>query len=334
MAACHTATAHAGCALMGTAVKAAVGSVVGLLFLVIVAVTGIAGITGSASGTTITGAVLLPSRAALTDIPTRMLTLYQQAAATCPGLPWTVLAGIGKVETDHARNPHMVSAAGAIGPMQFLPSTFDTYAHPIPPGGQTPPTAWDAVDAVYAAARLLCTNGARGSRDVHGAIFAYNHDSAYVDHVLHIAASYAASDQPAYPEGALRALTPQAAIAIAYARAQLGRPYIWGGDGPAHGDAGFDCSGLTQTAYATAGIRLPRVAQDQYNAGPRVPDRAPLLPGDLVFYGTPTGVHHVGLYVGAGRMIDAPRPHEVIREEPIRYAGDDYLGAVRPSARP
>ncbi|WP_333482331.1 C40 family peptidase [Streptomyces sp. RPT161] len=101
---------------------------------------------------------------------------------------------------------------------------------------------------------------------------------------------------------------------------------------PAHGDAGFDCSGLTQAAYAAAGIRLPRVAQDQYNAAPHVPDRAPLLPGDLVFYGTPTHVHHVGLYVGGGRMIDAPRPHEPIREEPVRFAGDDYLGAALPVA--
>ncbi|GAA1918846.1 NlpC/P60 family protein [Streptantibioticus ferralitis] len=320
---------------MGTAVKAAVGTTAGLLFLAVIAVVGIAGIAGSTtSGITATGATLLPTRAALADIPARMLTLYQQAAATCPGLPWTVLAAIGKTETDHARNPHMISTAGAVGPMQFLPSTFATYATPVPPGGKTPPTPWDPVDAVYAAARLLCTNGARDGRNLRGAIFAYNHDTAYVNDVLHTAATYAVSDQPTNPDGAFHAPTPQAAIAIAYARAQLGRPYIWGGEGPTHDSVGFDCSGLTQAAYAAAGIRLQRVAQDQYNAGPHVPDRTPLRPGDLVFYGTPTHVHHVGLYVGAGRMIDAPRPHEVIREEPIRYAGDQYLGAVRVSARP
>ncbi|WP_367666988.1 C40 family peptidase [Streptomyces sp. DG2A-72] len=71
---------------------------------------------------------------------------------------------------------------------------------------------------------------------------------------------------------------------------------------------GFDCSRLTKAAYAAAGITLPRVAQDQYNAGPRVPADAPLLPGDLVFYGTPSNVHHVGLYIGSGHMINAPRP--------------------------
>ncbi|MEU1627061.1 bifunctional lytic transglycosylase/C40 family peptidase [Streptomyces sp. NPDC020096] len=318
---------------MATAIKATVGITTGLLFLVVVATTGIAGLLGgSASGLPITGTALPPSPAALTDIPTAMLALYQQAAATCPGLPWTVLAAIGKTETDHARNPHMISTAGAVGPMQFLPSTFATYAHPIPPGGKTPPTPWDPVDSVYAAARLLCTNGARDGRNLRGAIFAYNHDQTYIDHVLQTAATYTASDQPTKPDNAYRAPTPQAATAIAYARAQLGRPYVWGGDGPAHGDAGFDCSGLTQAAYAAAGIRLPRVAQDQYNAEPHVPDHTPLLPGDLVFYGTPTHVHHVGLYVGGGRMIDAPRPHEPIRQEPVRFAKDDYLGAVRPVA--
>jgi hypothetical protein len=105
---------------------------------------------------------------------------------------------------------------------------------------------------------MLCANGARGGHDLPGAIFAYNHDTAYVHQVLHIAATYAAHNQPTTDDSTFDAPTRQAAIAIAYARAQLGRPYVWGGDGPSRGDAGFDCSGLTQAAYAAAGIHLPR----------------------------------------------------------------------------
>jgi cell wall-associated NlpC family hydrolase len=317
---------------MGTAVKAALGTTAGLLLLVITGVVGIAGIAGIAGGTASgipLAGTLLPSRAALADVPARMLSLYQQAAATCPGLPWTVLAAIGKAETDHARNPHQISPAGAVGPMQFEPATFAAYANPVPPGGQTPPTPWDPVDAVYAAARLLCAGGARDGRNLRGAVLAFNHDPVYADQVLHTAATYTSGlNPPAGPGGALRVPTAQAAIAILYAHAQLGRPYTWGGTG--QGGAGFDCSGLTQAAYAAAGILLPRVAQDQYNAGPHLPAGAPLLPGDLVFYGTPHHVHHVALYTGAGHMIDAPHPGALVRQEPLQHT--DLLGATRPTA--
>jgi cell wall-associated NlpC family hydrolase len=317
---------------MGTAVKAAVGITAGLISLVIIAVTGIAGLTGTtASGAPATELETPPSKTALTDIPARMLTLYRRAAATCPGLPWTVVAAIGKTETDHARNPHMTSTAGAVGPMQFLPATFNAYANPVPPGGKKPPTPWDTIDAVYATTHLLCANGAHNNQDLRRAIFDYNHNPAYVNKVLHIAATYSASGPPPGSDSPFRAPTPQAALAIAYAHAQLGRPYVWGGDGPTGGDAGFDCSGLTRAAYAAANIPLPRVAQDQYDTSPHVPHHAPLLPGDLVFYGTPSHVHHVGIYIGGGHMIDAPHRNQVVREEPYRYNKDDYLGATRPS---
>jgi cell wall-associated NlpC family hydrolase len=89
--------------------------------------------------------------------------------------------------------------------------------------------------------------------------------------------------------------TAAAATAIAYARAQLGLPYEWAGNGPHLTElrsgkmlrtGGFDCSGLTKAAYAAAGIDLPRTAQTQYNAGPRLDHQMSPQPGDLVFFGT------------------------------------------------
>jgi len=127
-----------------------------------------------------------------------MLTLYEQAAATCPGLPWTVLAAIGTVESGNGTSdlPGVHSGAnpaGAQGPMQFEPATFAEYDTPVPPGGASPPSPYDPTDAVYAAARMLCANGARDGADISGAVFAYNHATWYVNEVLSLARSYGGS---------------------------------------------------------------------------------------------------------------------------------------------
>jgi hypothetical protein len=134
-----------------------------------------------------------PSQAARAEIPGGYLALYRSSARTCPGLPWGVLAGIGKVETDHGRSraPGVRSGVNAFGccagPMQFNirngpPSTWDTYGR----GGNV----YDPADAIPAAARLLCDNGA--PRDLRGAIYAYNHAGWYVDQVLALSRSYQA----------------------------------------------------------------------------------------------------------------------------------------------
>ena len=128
-------------------------------------------------------------------IPPAMLVLYKKADATqCPQMPWQILAAIGDIESGNGTSdlPGVSSGsnyAGAEGPMQFLPATFAAYDMPVPPGGASPPSPYDPTDAVYAAARLLCADGAAHG-DYEGAIFAYNHSAAYVTAVWSLALSY------------------------------------------------------------------------------------------------------------------------------------------------
>lgn len=264
---------------------------------------------------------------ATSDIPARLLPLYQQAAGRCPGLQWPVLAGVGKVESDHGRAASLVSGAGAQGPMQFLPATWRRYG--VDGDGDRRRDPFVAADAIPAAADYLCTLGA--GRHPQSALIAYNCGSVsdacravsagYATQVLAWAARYATagSGQP----GAAASVAVQAALS------QVGTPYVWGGEAP----GGFDCSGLVQWAYAKAGVSLPRVAQDQFAAGPRLPTWKPLAPGDLMFFGPDEGhVDHVGIFLGDGRMVDAPHTGALIRVEPISGFSPGYLAATRPAA--
>ncbi|MEV6977693.1 C40 family peptidase [Kitasatospora sp. NPDC093806] len=103
--------------------------------------------------------------------------------------------------------------------------------------------------------------------------------------------------------------------ALDYALAQLGKPYVWGGDGP----TGYDCSGLVQQAYRRAGVGLPRVADDQYAATTPI-TAGQLRRGDLLFWsdsGRASGIHHVGIYLGGGKFVEAPRPGKTVRVSTI-----------------
>ena len=322
-----------GFAPSGIATK--VGAAAGGLVL-LVALLGAGAGAGIAS--LLGGGGTAPSGTATAQIPPGMLALYQRAAATCPGLPWTVLAGIGTVESDNGTStlPGVrsgLNAAGlAAGPMQFEPQTFAAYDTPVPPGGVSPPDIYDPVDAVYAAARMLCANGAANGADIPGAIYAYNHASWYVAEVLSLAHSYGQTASQTVAAGTA------GGIALDWALAQVGTPYVWGGETPG---VGFDCSGLAQAAYRAAGINLPRVAQAQYDAGPPVPPGAPLVPGDLVFFGGgPSEVSHVGIFVGVqggqAVMVDAPHTGAEVRVEPFpdvvgqSWGTEWYLGATAP----
>jgi hypothetical protein len=121
-------------------------------------------------------------------IPATYLDLYRRAAVTCPGLPWTVLAGIGTVETGNGTNVHK-STAGAIGPMQFIPSTWAMYGYDANGDGKA--NIHDPTDSVFSAARYLCAAGAGlGGQSLDNAIFSYNHAWWYVREVIDIANSY------------------------------------------------------------------------------------------------------------------------------------------------
>ena len=125
------------------------------------------------------------------QLPTTYLQLFKASAARyCPGLSWTVLAAIGQIESADGANVGP-SSAGALGPMQFLPSTWTIWG--IRGFGQPgPPDVMDPYDAVPSAARLLCADGATsGSQGLRDAIFDYNHATWYVNEVLALAAQYA-----------------------------------------------------------------------------------------------------------------------------------------------
>lgn len=109
---------------------------------------------------------------------------------------------------------------------------------------------------------------------------------------------------------------------LAFARAQIGKPYVWGATGP----DSYDCSGLTAAAWKAAGVQLPRTTWDQVKVGTRVAT-ADLLPGDLVFFYD--DISHVGIYKGDGKMIHAPKPGANVREESIYYM--PIYGSVRPA---
>jgi cell wall-associated NlpC family hydrolase len=266
-----------------------------------------------------------PSALALSDIPAAYLAWYMDAAQTCPSLPWGVLAGIGKVESDHGRSdaPGVHSGAnfaGAEGPMQFEPATFAQYAVDADPARAL--SVYDPADAIYTAAAMLCANGAASGTPagISRAVYAYNHSQTYVASVLAWAARYTAP-----------AAAGAAAAAIAFALGQLGKPYRWGAAGP----GAYDCSGLVYAAYAAAGVQIARTTFQWRLDGPQVP-LSQIEPGDLLFSagsdGTPANPGHVVMYLGAGQVIQAPQAGQDVQIDPLDLAG--VVVATRPADLP
>jgi cell wall-associated NlpC family hydrolase len=272
-------------------------------------------------------------------VPTADAALMEQYGHMCPELTPSLLAA--QLYQESGFDPDIVSPAGAVGIAQFMPGTWPSWSSPKDGDGKQDPR--NPADAIPAAARYDCAlahslsgiggdpvsnmlagyNAGAGAVKSYGGIPPYKETQNYVKNIKALEEAFRAPDPVLAP-------SELAVRAIAFAYNRLGTPYEWGGDGT---DGMFDCSGLVQAAYTSIGIKMPRTASEQWYTGPHIP-LSQLQPGDLVFYATdlsnPHSIHHVGIYVGGGAMIDAPHTGAVIRFDPISAA--DYIGATRPQA--
>ncbi|MEV6617309.1 bifunctional lytic transglycosylase/C40 family peptidase [Streptomyces sp. NPDC051051] len=296
------------------------------------------------------GAADDPIGTALTmAIPAEYEQLIEEAGTTCTEVSPNLLAALLTQESGF--NPKASSPVGAQGIAQFMPSTWET--HGIDGNGDGKRNVWDPADAIPSSAKYLCTI-ADDVKDVPGdkqsnMLAAYNAGSGAVrkyggvppnkETQNYVRSIRALADRPA---GGKKTTTGQTSTAVNAAADMLGTPYSWGGgnaSGPSTGICcspnghsgasitGFDCSGLVLYAYAKAGIPLPRTAAQQYAASePLKPGQ--MRPGDLVFYGTSaSGIHHVGIYVGGGWIINAPRPGTQVRYDPMDMMSDLFAVA-------
>jgi cell wall-associated NlpC family hydrolase len=296
------------------------------------------------------------SQSAANSIPADYLGWFQHVG-TQFGVPWVILAGIGKVESDDGQStlPGVHSgwnAFGAAGPMQIgvTGAAGNTWGGaPVHPAsekvdgvatdetGDGIASVYVPADAIAGAAKYLLEHGVLDN--VQEAIFAYNHLESYVQAVLSWADLYARGGYSVSPvtvdaapdclPGVGQAPNAVTSAAIAYAEQQLGKPYLWGGTGP----NAFDCSGLVMMAYRAAGIDIPRTSQEQWAWGPKI-SASQVEPGDLAFFvgadGTWTAPGHVGLVIGGGLMIEAYATGFPIRIAP--YKRSDLVGFTRPWA--
>ncbi|WP_143832816.1 MULTISPECIES: C40 family peptidase [Nocardiopsis] len=333
-----------------------------------------------------------------------LLRAYGQAAAAtpelapdCTGMRWSILAGIGQMESLHGTlNGSSIGPAGiasppiigpplngdgfasipdtdqgfydrdtawdrAVGPMQFIPGTWEAYK--IDGNGDGAFDPQNAFDATFTAASYICGTGHTDLSDpatLETRLMAYNQSQAYVDEVMANIAAYdalpVASAAGSFGAGA----TGAAATAIAWATQHVGSPYVWGGSclnpqqtlqgarrapTPADQRNNCDCSSLVQQAYDKAGVTLTRTTWTQFNqtdlqriepangrgSALSEQDLAQLLPGDLLYFfseGAPGGApSHVGMYLGGRKMVHAPnsdRDIEIIDMQADR--GGYYMG--------
>ncbi|WP_040919156.1 C40 family peptidase [Saccharomonospora glauca] len=290
------------------------------------------------------------------DIPRRAMYAYATATVILTDeqpechLSWVTLAGIGRTATDHGRieggevtedgdmsepigtievrdfDGNVISEPGAAGPLQLSPAVWEEFKES--PTGEEPDIQ-NIDDAALTAARAMCDGG----RDLSGGDSWLDGVSVLLDEPLFLHRVLATANVYG-TVGESRTKPDTAALkAVTFAIDKIGLPYVWGGNGTEHGDAGFDCSGLTTAAYASAGISLMRTAHTQYHSVPLVEKDDELRLGDLVFFGDPdTKIHHVGIYIGNDQMIDAPTFGQAVQVHNYRKPGDDYAGAGRPTA--
>ncbi|WP_327666435.1 MULTISPECIES: C40 family peptidase [unclassified Streptomyces] len=337
--------------LISGAALAPIAFVLGICILFAAAVAGGAAGHDDESGDSALAAQGVPAK--VDGVDAVMLAAYGRAAQRitalrpkCQGMPWSVIAGIGKVESNHAAgrtiatsgdiSPRILgprldgSGVGgnttpvrdtdggrwdgdtrydrAVGPMQFIPSTWAGIGQDGNDDGVKDPD--NAFDAALGTAVYLCGTTSSDLSDdaqLRKAILRYNHSGAYADKVMGYIRQY---DQlaPAVTSGSTDVGAAAGAV-IAAALKEQGTPYVWGG-GDIHGptSGGYDCSGLLVYAfYQGARITLPRTSQAMRSVGTKV-SRAEMQPGDLIVFNNDGNWGHVGLYLGGGKMVNAPRP--------------------------
>lgn len=269
--------------------------------------------------------------------------------------PPVIGPAIGYPDTDGGVLDGLTGEDRAVGPLQFLPQTWKAYQ--VDANGDGVANPQNIYDAAATAGNYLCGNTPVDlSQDpaLRDALFRYNHSASYVDQVLSDVHTFDAIPGATGAGGAPQVnAAGNAKVVIDAATSQIGTTYAWGGgnaSGPSkgisdgggaadqHGDfnkVGFDCSGLTLYAYTQAGITLPRTAAAQYHQGTHIPAAsgvAALQPGDLVFFSAlgdsgGAGVHHVGIYIGNGQMLNAPQSGTTVRIDAVWQ--NEYAGASR-----
>ncbi|WP_275956954.1 C40 family peptidase [Nocardiopsis akebiae] len=289
--------------------------------------------------------------------------------AHCTGMRWSVLAGIGAVESDHGASvdiapdgttdppfvgprldgsgvggnltPHYDTDDGrwdgdteydrAVGVTQHLPANWDRYGVDGNGDGRADPH--NVYDSVASTAVELCQSSQGAPVDFSGRSDLEEALFRYNPadwYVDEVMAEVDRYDRLSAGAGAGGG-SEAGQRAVEWSLDQLGKPYVWGGSGP---DA-FDCSGLVMRAWEAAGVSIPRVTTDQFAHGARV-GLSQVQPGDLLFYNVGPGPQpgHVTMYVGDGQMINAPSSGKVVRLDPVDmpYYANAFAGAVRPTS--
>ncbi|MEV4873890.1 bifunctional lytic transglycosylase/C40 family peptidase [Streptomyces syringium] len=314
-----------------------------LIFALLIMLAGAGGGSGSLSLTGPGGGLTKDA-----PIPEKYRALIEKAMKPgCPQVTPSLLAA--QLYTESAFNPKAQSPADARGIAQFIPATWA--AHGVDGNGDGVRDIWNPEDAIPSAASYDCAvadevkrvpgnasenmlaayNAGSGAVLRYGGVPPYEETRGYVKEIRDLAAKWGTANGGLIPVGS-KSGSGGARRAIAAAMTAMNTPYQWGGscEAPYTGGQGCDCSSLTQMAWGAAGVNLPRTTYEQVEVGTPVSSIDQLSPGDLLFsVGSATAPEHVGMYIGNGEVIEAPRSGLDVRIKPISWWKDQVVAMRR-----